>query len=181
VEVSAVPAGDRETLKRFLKSLRALLERLAQDPKELFRPELRRLVAVAWAELDAEGRFEEAEHRIDSGEYEQGLIDHGLRGAQLELKVATYEQSLQEMEADEERLFFSRAHMRKSVPKVLKTANVPLDSAAAFLPPLAAVPEFKSAAEAAIAKRASIKKFFQRLLKKEDRDVTETAGATSAS
>lgn len=154
---------DREVLKRFLLRLRALLEHLAQDPNELFRPELRPLVSTAWIELVAEGRFEDLDRAIDGGEYEQGMIEHGLRGAQLEFKVATFDRSLETMVEDEQKRFFTRARLRQSVPGALQAANVTLDSVAAFVPPAAAVKEFKNAAEAAIAKRTQIKDFFRGL------------------
>jgi hypothetical protein len=152
---------------------------LAQDPHELFRPELRPLVAAAWDELVAEGRFEDMERGIDSGNYDRALIEHGLRGAQLELKVATFERSLETMQEDEGKRFFSPSRLRQSVPGALKAANVTVDSVAAFLPPVAAVKEFKSAAEAAIAKRARIKDFFRGLnpRRRDRQEEREVAGS----
>jgi hypothetical protein len=156
VEAAAVPARDRETLKGFFRSLRELLEHLTQDPHGLLRPELRPLVAEAGEELVAEGRFEEIERLIDSGEYEQDLIDHGLRGAQLAVKVATYESALETMQGDEQSRVFSKKRLRQSMPGVLTAANVPVDSVAAFIPPVAGVKELKSVVEAAVAHRARI-------------------------
>ena len=156
MEAAAVPAGDREALKGFFRSLRELLEHLTQDPHKLLRSELRPLVAEAWEELVAEGRFEEIERLIDSGEYEQDLVDHGLRGAQLALKVATYESALETMQADERSRFFSKKRLKGSMPGALKAANVTVDSVAAFIPPVAGVKELKSAVEAAVAHRARI-------------------------
>jgi hypothetical protein len=163
VEASASPIDDREVLKRFLLRLRVLLERLAQDPNDLFEPELQPLISAAWEELVAEGRFEDLDRAIDGGEYEQGMIEHGLRGAQLEFKVATFDRSLGTMLEDEQRRFRTQAKLRQSVPGALQAANVTLDSVAAFIPPAAAVKEFKNAAEAAIAKRTLIKDFFRGL------------------
>ena len=100
---------------------------------------------------------------IDDREYERGMIEHGLRGAQLEFKVATFDRSFETMLEDEQKRFFTRARLRQSVPGALQAANVTLDSVAAFVPPAAAVKEFKNAAEASIAKRTLIKDFFRGL------------------
>jgi len=163
VEASAASLGDRETLKRFLVQVRTLLERVAADPHDLFKAELRPLVAAAWAELVAEQRFESLARAIDSGEYEQGMIEHGLGGAQLEFKVATFDQSLAAVRADERKRFFTKRRLRRSVPAALEAADVTADSVAAVFPPAAAVTEFKKAAQAAIAKREVIKDFVRGL------------------
>jgi hypothetical protein len=179
VEGAAVPARDREILKSFLRSLRQLLERLSRDPEGLFHPELRPLVAAAWNELAAEERFEQAERGIDSGVYDLPLVEHGLRGSQLELKVETFERLLEAMREDERKRFFRRGRLRRSVPAVLQAANVTLDSVAAFVPPVAAAKEFKSAVEAAVVHRARIGDFLRGLipLRRRGQKIPEAAGA----
>jgi hypothetical protein len=164
VEAAALPIDDREALKDFLVRLRALLDYLAQDPEGLFRPELRPLVAAAWKEVVAEGRFEDLERAIDSGEYDQGIVEHGLRGTQLEFKIATFDSYLGDVQEAGGKRFFTGARLRKAVPGALQGANVIVDSVAAFIPPVGLIKEFKMGVEAAIAKRAFIKDFVRGLI-----------------
>lgn len=179
MEGSAIPPDDREALKRFFERLRVLLDHLARDPDDLFRPELRPLMEAAWEELVAEGRFEDLERAIESGEYDQGILDHGLRGAQLKFKVATFDSSLEDVQKAERKRFFTRKNLRKAVPGALQSANVIVDSVAAFVPPAGLVKEFKMAAEAAITKGARIKDAVVGLIprRKKRREAAELVGA----
>ena len=94
---------------------------------------------------------------LEKGEYDASLRDHGLKGDQLELKTATFERALEVVEKDEERRFVSKRHRRSLRAWLLQTADVGLDSAAAVLPPLAALKELKAAGEAAYAERTGIR------------------------
>jgi hypothetical protein len=171
---------DREALKDFLVRLRALLDHLAQDPEGLFRPELRPLVAAAWKEVVAERRFEDLEDAIDSGAYDQGIVEHGLWGAQLEFKIATFDSYFGEVQEARGKRFFTSARLRKAVPNALQGANVIVDSVAAFIPPVGLIKEFKMGVEAAIAKRAFIKDLFRGLIprRKADREEAEIVASS---
>ncbi|HEX5984074.1 MAG TPA: hypothetical protein VFY69_07710 [Solirubrobacterales bacterium] len=157
METSSVPVEDRETLKLFLSQLRKLLDDLAHDPHGLFPPELRPLVAKAWDELVAEERFEDVSKAIDDREYERGMVAHGLQGAQLDFKVAVFGEFLEIARKHEEKRLLKRRRLRRWVPKALEAANVTIDSVAAFVPPAAAISEFKRAVEVGIAKRGAVK------------------------
>jgi hypothetical protein len=156
VEAAALPIDDREALKGFLVRLRALLDFLADDPAGLFRPELRPLVAAAWKEVVETRRFEELESAIDSGELDLNMVEHGLHGAQLEFKIATFDSYLRDVQVARAKRFFTSARLRQAVPNALQGANVIVDSVAAFVPPVGLIKEFKMGVEAAVSKRAFI-------------------------
>ncbi len=164
MEATALPTDDREALKDFLVRLRALLDYLADDPEGLFRPELRPLVAAAWKEVVETRRFEELESAIDSGEYDQKMVEHGLHGAQLEFKIATFDSYLGDVREAGAKQFFRGVRLREAVPDALQAGNVIVDSVAAFVPPVGLIKEFKMGVEAAVAKRAFIGDVVRRLL-----------------
>jgi hypothetical protein len=153
VEAATLPIDDRKALKDFLVRLRALLDYLADDPEGLFRPELRPLVSAAWKEVVETRRFEELESAIESGEYDQNMVEHGLQGAQLEFKIATFDSYLGDVQVARAKRFFNGVRLRQAVPEALQGANVIVDSVAAFVPPVGLIKEFKMGVEAAVAKR----------------------------
>lgn len=179
METSSIPVEDRETLKFFLSQLRTLLDGLARDPHDLFPPEFRPLVAAAWDELVAEERFEDVNKAIDDHEYQRGMIDHGLQGAQLDFKVAVFGQFLEVVRKHEEKRLLKRERLERSVPKALEAANVTIDSVAAFVPPAAAISEFKRAVEVGIAKRGVVKGILARIplpkRRRKERELAEAA------
>jgi hypothetical protein len=156
MEASSVPVNDREALKRFFSLLRVLLQVLVEDPHGLFPTRLRPTAETAWEELVAEGKFEALDDAIDSGRYDDAIAEHGLQVAQLAFKMAAFDRALDVMEADSQRRLFRVQRLRESAPEALETADVPLDSMAAFFPSAGAIGEFKKVTQAVIARRARI-------------------------
>lgn len=84
---------DRKRLVAFLWRLRDLLELLVFARQELISPHVAGFLEEAWEELQREGRFEQAVNQVEEGEWDRRLIDHGLYGAQLALKLGIFDRS----------------------------------------------------------------------------------------
>lgn len=144
---------DRRRLVEFLWRLRDLLRFLVFARQKLVSPPVAELLKRAWYELEGEGRFEQAVEQVERGEWDRALIDHGLYGAQLELKLGVFDRADQGV-ADEEKRPIQRSKRRRGVFKwALKAGNVVLESLADSIPGGGAIKEFKHAAEAALDER----------------------------
>ena len=144
---------DRKRLVAFLWRLRDLLELLVFARQELISPHVAGLLEEAWEELQREGRFEQAVNQVEEGEWDRRLIDHGLYGAQLALKLGIFDRAGEGVSREEEQRF-QRSKRRRGIFKwALKAGNVVLGSLADAIPGGAAIREFKDAAETALDER----------------------------
>jgi hypothetical protein len=124
-------------LEDFLAELRRLLEEITYQGEGLLPAYLQPLLREAWPEIAVS--FTDLEEAVASGEYEQGLSSHGLRGAQFRLKVEGFRRYL---------FLFRRRREPRWLKKLLKWADVILGSLVAVIPGGDAVKEFKEAVEA---------------------------------
>lgn len=145
--------SDREQLQGFVLSLYILLSQLLSRRPSLFTDESLTLLRAAWNELVEEGRFENLLEAVTAGEYDRGLVDHGLYGRQLAMKVGIYESLAEPAREDETRALRRPVKRRKLLGAALKAANVVLGSAADVIPGGAVVKEFKDGTEAALDER----------------------------
>jgi glutathione S-transferase len=149
---------DRTRLIDFAAMLRALLERFLARQPTLVSDQSLRLLRAAWKELQTEERFEGFIAAIGSGDYDRGLIEHGLYGNQLAMKVGLVEAAIEEVGADEAK-FFRFFKKRKWIFRAaLKAANVALGSAADAIPGGSIIKEFKDGVEAALDQQLPLRK-----------------------
>lgn len=144
---------DRKRLVAFLWRLRDLLSFLVLTRQELISPDIARLLEEAWDELQREERFEQAVYQVEAGEWDRRLIDHGLYGAQLALKLGIFDRAGEGVSREEQRSFQGSKRRRGVFKWVLKAGNVVLGSLADVVPGGAAIREFKDAAETALDER----------------------------
>lgn len=143
-------ADDRELLVGFVRNLRALLRSFVVRRPALIPEDSALLLRSAWEELENENRFESLENHIRDGEYDGGLIEHGLYGRQLAMKVGVYD-STAEVVRERDGKFIGLFKKKRWIWKAaFKAADVALASAADAIPGGAVVREFKEGAEAAL-------------------------------
>ena len=152
-----ISEDERARLIQFLRDLRILLVRLLAREPALLSPRTLRLLEAAWQEIEREGRFYEAIKWIENGEYDRYLVDHGLYGEQLKLKVGVFEFADQAVQEDEGRLFRFFKRRKGLMAWALKAGNVVLGSLASVIPGSGAIQEFKDAAEAALDENVGIR------------------------
>jgi hypothetical protein len=146
---------DRKLLTRFLSTLRSLLRSIIERPGRYLPRDARELAPDALRQLEDRGAFETVERAIESREYDRFLIDHGLSGAELRLKIALYESARSDYE-QRGRLGYGR-RTRRLARRTLEFADVLLGSIAGALPgpsgvAAGAIQELKQAIEAALTK-----------------------------
>jgi hypothetical protein len=149
--------GERRLLRQFVESLESLLFRLLQTRRRPLLPtEVRALAEDAFGELKGRQAFETVKEAIDSGRYDTPLIEHGLGGAELRLKMALYESAVREYEKREGgvRGWFRRK-TRRFAERALEFADVILGTIASALPgapgvAAGSVQELKQALEATL-------------------------------
>lgn len=151
MEASRPVSEDRDRLVEFLDEVRSLLKRLLGE-EDLFRPGLTRALWLAFDDLERQRHFANAQDRLGSGELDGPLIDHGLTGAQLDLKLTLFESAQRELDTT------GRRGRRRAWGWLLRVTNVLLTSLANVIPPLGAVKEFKDATEAALDPRGTFRK-----------------------
>jgi hypothetical protein len=150
MEAMTISAEDRDRLLKFLCLVRGLMDAVLRKER-FFSLEMHPLLNAAWDELLAEGRFERAEEAILSGNYDDALREHGLTGAQLEVKVVGAERT--STKAREGRI---KRFLKKPWHQALEAANVALGSIALAVPLVGAVQEAKDITEVAIRERVTI-------------------------
>ena len=144
---------DRKRLVAFLWRLRDLLGFLVLARRDLISPPIARLLEEAWEELERERRLEQVVYQVEAGEWDRELINHGLYGAQLALKLGIFDRAGEEVSREEKRRF-QRSKRRRGIFKwALKAGNVVLGSLADAVPGGAVIREFKEAAETALDER----------------------------
>ena len=149
---------DRARLIEFSQALQGLLERFLSRAPALVSDESLRLLQAAWGELQREERFEAFEGAIGSAVYDRGLVEHGLYGEQLKMKVGLFESGIEEIARDESRLFRFFKNRKWIFRAALKAANVALGSAADVIPGGSVIKEFKDGVEAALDQQLSSRK-----------------------
>lgn len=134
---------ERDDLVKLLKELRRLLDDVLKDEERAvgrFVPGyMYGRFADAWAEVSQ--RFDEVITEIRSGQHEEGLERHGLRGRSFWLKAEGFWRSA--------RAFWARPS-RRWLRKALGWGNTVLTSLAAVVPPAGIIQEFKEAMERAL-------------------------------
>jgi hypothetical protein len=146
---------DRVELVEFVVGLQRLLERLVYRRPLLMPPEVAELLTEAWQELEAQGRFDTAVEQIRSGEFDLALIEHGLFGDQLRLKLGLSRRRATAV-AEEELRPLRRPKLRKRILLgALGAANVVFGSLAQSIPGGGVIKEFKDASEAALGEPTS--------------------------
>jgi hypothetical protein len=116
----------------------------------LLSPVIARACLTSLEQLEREGRFEDVQGRIASGNSDDGLVDHGLYGVHLDAKLTLVERAQAEVDRQEERPSASRMRRRKAWAWLLKTFNVLLESIGAAVPGVGVVTELKHTAEAGL-------------------------------
>src|SRR3954447_10133234 len=87
-------------LTEFLTELRKLLDRIVKEAEDIGLPPFAGdLLREAWRELQP--TYDQLEEEVRSGKYEEQLHEHGLTGAQLELKLEPFRRTLKLVEAAE--------------------------------------------------------------------------------
>jgi hypothetical protein len=123
-------------------------------------PALRPLFERAWIELLNDGSFERLERGVTSREFDFQLREHGLYGAQLELKTQLYQQAPETLA--EERGRSSETRWKRLLGWTLKAADVALGSIVEAIPMTAPAKEFKEALEAALDEEGPVRGTLQR-------------------
>jgi len=156
---------------------------LVEREPSLVSPEMARLLARAWRELEQDGRFEEAERQLQLRDYDRNLIAHGLYGDQLNLKLRIFDRAEGEVQRDERRFFRTLKRRKGVLGWALKAGNVVLGSLADAIPGGAAIKEFKDAAEAALDERVPLRQRLRagfRRVSRRPREVDEPEPPVSA-
>jgi hypothetical protein len=139
---------ERGRLLEFLNDLRCLLTEVLEGKPSLLDREVHRLFLDAWGDLIHDGTFDQLEKSLGSGDYDFRLREHGLYGAQLELKAQLFQRGYRAVNAERQRRPTKR--WKRLLGWTLKAANVLLGSLAEAVPAAAPIKEFKEALETAL-------------------------------
>lgn len=157
-QLQPISPEDRKSLTQFVRDLQGLLAELTEPTRVPIVPRWAlRLLQSAWAEIQREERFESLILAVEGGEFDDQLANHGLRGDQLALKLGIFDRRAASVAASEQKLVRGYKRHKGLVGLALSAANVALTSLASVIPGGGIIEEFKSAAEAALKERITIR------------------------
>lgn len=136
-------ADDKRALKNALTELETVLVEVADPNQHLLSSDLGARAQKAWPEVQA--ALGQVRQGLDGGtKIDTHLIDAGLTGDMLDLKLHGFQQALAAWRSS---IAVARTRLLR---RVLRWANIFLGSLASFLPPAEVVKEYKEALEAGV-------------------------------